>query len=257
MMGAMSDDMERAGRSTGPQDEAVRSFSELRRRRHQRTVTVVSATLLIVALVGSWAAHTLLTDVFRVGRQPVGGQDWNLTLVNRWNPIPEDYGTPPLTTLNNGQRIDGRILDNLQTMFDAMRAQGLSPEVTAGYRTRGEQQQIMDDKVAELRGQGMPRRSAEREAGRWVAEPGTSEHELGLAVDVNAVNHNDAQANQNVYDWLAAHAWEHGFILRYTDAKAKTTGTAGEAWHYRYVGAEAAKSMQESGQCLEEYLKDR
>lgn len=129
--------------------------------------------------------------------------------------------------------------------------------MTAGYRTRGEQQQIMDDKVSELRGQGMPRRAAEHEAGRWVAEPGTSEHELGLAIDVNAINHDDAQANQSVYDWLAAHAWEHGFILRYTDAKAKTTGTAGEAWHYRYVGAEASKAMQESGQCLEEYLKER
>lgn len=232
----------------------VRYFDDYRRRRQRRTVTIISAVLLVVALAGGWALRTVLTDVFGVGQGAAGGQDWNLTLVNRSNPIPKDYGTPTLTTLTNGQKVDSRIMEPLQSMFDTMRAEGLDPEVTAGYRTRDEQRKIMDEKVAAYRGQGMSKNAAKKEAARWVAEPGTSEHELGLAVDINAVDHTDAAANQKIYDWLAERAWDYGFILRYTDAKSKLTGTAGESWHYRYVGVDAAKAMQSSGECLEEYL---
>lgn len=150
-------------------------------------------------------------------------------------------------------RVDSRIYPDLQRMFDAMRADGLNPEVTSGYRTRDEQQQILDDKIIVYTNEGMSRSQAEDEASQWVAAPGTSEHELGLAVDVNALGASDADANQQVYDWLAAHAWEYGFTLRYPDGASDVTGNAFEAWHYRYVGADAAKAMHETGQVLEQY----
>ena len=175
--------------------------------------------------------------------------------MNRWNRIPDDYPAPELTELGNGQRVDSRIYPDLQRMFDAMRADGLDPEVSAGYRTRAEQQQLMNDKVIVYRNEGMSKQEAEDKASQWVAIPGTSEHEIGLAVDVNAAGASDADANQRVYDWLASNAWRYGFILRYPDGKTDFTGNAYEAWHYRYVGADAAKAMHESGQCLEEYMK--
>ena len=83
---------------------------------------------------------------------------------------------------------------------------------------------------------------------------GTSEHELGISVDINA----DTQrcSSDAMYQWLAQHAWEYGFIYRYPQDKTQITGIINEPWHYRYVGKEAAKEINEKGICLEEYLSD-
>ena len=89
-------------------------------------------------------------------------------------------------------------------------------------------------------------------ASEWVAAPGTSEHQLGIAVDINADK--TKSTNDEVYAWLAEHAWEYGFILRYPKNKESITGTGYEPWHYRYVGKEAAKKIQQEGCCLEEYV---
>ena len=87
--------------------------------------------------------------------------------------------------------------------------------------------------------------AARAKALQSVAIPGTSEHHLGLAVDIVGTA---AQA------WLAEHCWEYGFILRYTGDKAHITGIIDEPWHFRYVGTEVSLDMQYSGLCLEEYL---
>lgn len=81
-----------------------------------------------------------------------------------------------------------------------------------------------------------------------MALPGTSEHELGLAVDIN-----DA-GDDGVYDWLAANAARFGFIQRYPDGSERITGIDHEPWHYRYVGVEAAEQISARGITLEEYL---
>ena len=85
-----------------------------------------------------------------------------------------------------------------------------------------------------------------------MAEPGTSEHELGLAIDINADL--DRSTSDEVYGWLAQNAWKYGFVLRYPADKTDITGIDYEPWHYRYVGQEAAKEMHKKGLCLEEYL---
>ena len=85
-----------------------------------------------------------------------------------------------------------------------------------------------------------------------MAQPGTSEHELGLAVDINPDE--TMGTGQELYDWLLAHAWEYGFIKRYPADKVDITGISNEPWHYRYVGQEAARAITEQGLCLEEYL---
>ena len=87
-------------------------------------------------------------------------------------------------------------------------------------------------------------------AQQWVAVPGTSEHQLGLAVDLGG-------ATYDVFFWLQEHSWEYGFIWRYPGDKTDLTGTAEEVWHYRYVGKEAAKEIYEQGVCLEEYLEQK
>ena len=93
-----------------------------------------------------------------------------------------------------------------------------------------------------------------------MAVPGTSEHQLGLAVDL-VDNHNwsldESQASMPAQQWLIKHSWEYGFILRYPGDKGELTGIIYEPWHYRYVGKEAARVIHQQGLCLEEYLAQR
>lgn len=111
----------------------------------------------------------------------------------------------------------------------------------------------MDDKIAAYKKEGYSDSKAKQLAEDAVAVPGTSEHELGLAVDINADL--SKSENEKVYEWLAENAWKYGFIQRYPEHKADITGIEYEPWHYRYVGKEAAKDIYKKGICLEEYLK--
>lgn len=179
-------------------------------------------------------------------------EEWNLIVVNRWNELPEDYDVE-LTELSNGQMVDSRIYPYLQEMFDAARTEDVYPVVREGYRTAEEQQEILDDKIQSYINQGYSQVKAERTAKEWVALPGTSEHQLGIAVDINADK--SKCSNEDAYEWLAENAYKYGFVLRYPPGKQKITGTSYEPWHYRYVGEEAAKEIYERGICLEEYFK--
>ena len=91
-----------------------------------------------------------------------------------------------------------------------------------------------------------------------VALPGTSEHQLGLAVDIVDLDHqllDESQEQTAVQQWLMTNSWRYGFILRYPTAKTETTGIIYEPWHYRYVGRDHAQAIRQSGQCLEEFLQ--
>ncbi len=124
--------------------------------------------------------------------------------------------------------------------------------MASGYRTPEKQQSLMDEKIGELVNEGYSQTDAEQEALKWVNRVGYSEHQSGLAVDINADGIHSA--GYEVYDWLAQNAWRYGFILRCPEDKTAVTGTGYEPWHYRYVGVENAQAITESGLCLEEYL---
>jgi len=179
-------------------------------------------------------------------------KEWCLTLVNIWNPMKTDGSEVEALELSNGERVDQRIYPQLQSMFDAAREEGLYPIVASGYRTRSEQEALYQEKIAAYQAEGDSEAEAKEEAELWVAVPGTSEHELGLAVDINADG--IRSAGQAVYDWLAENAHKYGFINRYPWDKTDITGIANEPWHYRYVGTEAAAEIYRRGICLEEYL---
>ncbi|WP_241677013.1 M15 family metallopeptidase [Bifidobacterium jacchi] len=258
MSASISRPLQADGRAAGH----VRSFAEFRRARMIRSLRrlavafVAVAALAVGVLFGLGRIAHIGPFAPGVPQAAYDARSWNLIVVNRWHRIPDDYPAPQLTKLANGQQVDSRIYPELQRMFDAMRADGISPEVTAGYRTHDEQQQIMDSTVFQyVNHQGMSEKEAAAAAETKVAVPGTSEHELGLAIDVNAVGASEADANQRVYDWLAANAWRYGFILRYPDGKNDVTGVLFEPWHYRYVGAEAARTIHDEGVTLEEYQR--
>ena len=195
--------------------------------------------------------NVLLQEILSPGQSANTENGWNLILVNQDYKMPPDWDIE-LTELSNGQSVDSRIYPDLQQMFDDMRAQGVYPVVASGYRTAEKQQELMDDKVDSYRSQGYSKSTAKEEAKKWVAEVGNSEHQTGLAVDINADGVHSS--GYQVYNWLADNAWKYGFILRYPEGKTEITKTDYEPWHYRYVGAEAAKEIYESGLCLEEYI---
>lgn len=180
-------------------------------------------------------------------------EDRRLILVNKDHTIPQNYELE-LFQLTNGVYVDSRIYPDLQQMFDDARNDGIYPTVSEGYRTHDEQQKMMDDKINSFVLQGYSEDTAESLAKEWVAEPGKSEHELGLALDINA-DENGFSSDREVYDWLSENAYRYGFILRYPQGKEHITGIDHEPWHYRYVGKEYAQEIYTQQITLEEYLE--
>ncbi len=178
--------------------------------------------------------------------------DWRLLLVNSTHPLADDYSVD-LTELRNGQSVDTRILSDLQEMFDAARSEDIYPIVSDAYRTREDQQTLMDDVIQNYEDEGYSSEEASSKAEQVIAKPGTSEHETGLAIDIAGDDDYD-QDTDSVLEWMNSNAYKYGFILRYPSGKESVTGAEAENDHYRYVGKEAAKVIHNQGICLEEYL---
>ena len=179
-----------------------------------------------------------------------------LTLVNPWNTIPNGY-EPQLCTLSDGQQIDRRCYDDLMRMLDDCRAAGNSPYICSAYRTWDKQQALFDNKIQRLENEGMDADTARVEAAKVVAVPRTSERQLGLALDIidtGYTNLDEGQEDTATQQWLMAHCWDYGFILRYPNGTTDITGIIYEPWHYRYVGRTAAAQIHELGVTFEEYI---
>ena len=186
-------------------------------------------------------------------------KDELLTLVNFENTIPKDWKVD-LVQLNNGQSVDRRIYDDLIAMLQSAKSEGLNPLICSSYRTNEKQEQLYQNKVSEYLSQGYSKVEASDKAAFWVARPGTSEHQLGLAVDIVSTKNqrlDRSQENTVEQQWLIQNSWKYGFVLRYPTNKNSITGVGYEPWHYRYVGKEHAKKINELGVCLEEYVKYR
>ena len=227
----------------------------MKRKNKRRKIFLLQILLLMGLAAFSFICIRDLKEEFKeasTGLHSEMPEEWYLVLVNYKNMIPENY-VPELTVLDNGRSVDSRIYPALQQMFDDMRAEGIYPVVGEGYRTAAEQRQMMDEKVEAYINDGFSRKRAEALAENEVAAVGKSEHQLGLAVDINADK--SLSDNEAVYNWLARNAYKYGFILRYPADKTKLTGIDFEPWHYRYVGEDAAKEIYDRGICLEEYLE--
>ena len=227
------------------------AYTPTKKKRQGRRKSCLSRLLLILLLLGLIVGVGFTAVRMTPIHQADTSLGWNLILVNQDHSVPQDYNVQ-LTTLSNGQKIDSRIYPSLQAMFNDARAAGLGLFVREGYRTKNEQENIMKSRIETYRQKGYSNREAIKLAREYVAQPGASEHELGLAVDINASN---SQMQDKVYSWLQNHSWCYGFILRYPLDKTDITGVSNEPWHFRYVGKDAAKTMKENNWCLEEYVE--
>lgn len=222
-------------------------YRKRRKGRHIRRFLMILA-LLAVAGCG------VLMCAGRLGFKKTASLEkgWNLILVNRDNYIPDNYEFE-LTELSNGEKVDSRIYPSLQDMFDDARAKGLHLFVAAGYRTEEKQRQLLEEKTEAYINERHSRSKARELAEEWVAVPGTSEHQIGIAVDINADT--KYSSRDSVYGWLEKNSWKYGFIRRYPPDKTEITGVINEPWHFRYVGKEAAQEIYSQGICLEEYIE--
>lgn len=154
-------------------------------------------------------------------------------LVNPWNAVDMAGYRPSLTEVE-GIQVDQSCAQPLSNMLSACRAAGNTPTLSAGYISR-------DD---------LEKGTA---AAHETAEPGFSEHEIGLAVDILDEKSGDAE-NSGVASWLRENAWQYGFVLRYPQGSEESTGMPSDPWHYRFVGEAAAAQIQQLGITLEDYV---
>lgn len=166
-------------------------------------------------------------------------------LVNGANPVP-DYYEQNLVTIEGDHQVDARCYDALVQMLSDCNAAGIEYTFNSGYRSLNTQINILEYRTLEhMRDYDLDFAQAREKALDTVAIPGTSEHHLGLAVDL---------LGKDAIAWLTEHCWDYGFIIRYTEEKEPITGIIDEPWHFRYVGKEVSLDMKGTGLCLEEYL---
>ena len=131
----------------------------------------------------------------------------------------------------------------LEKMINAAAEDGITLYIKSAFRSYATQQTLYNNYVA---------RDGVAAADRYSARPGHSEHQTGLAFDLNSLEQSFGETPEG--KWLATHCHEYGFIIRYPEDKESITGYMYEPWHVRYLGVEVAKKVYESGLCLEEYL---
>ena len=165
-------------------------------------------------------------------------------MCNPWHPVPADYA--PEMVAVEGKMFASSAKEPLEKMLAAGREEGLVLGINNSYRSISHQQGLWNNKVATLMEEGLSKEQAEKMAGTSIAIPGHSEHQTGLAFDINS--------GYRVYEWLGEHCWEYGFILRYPEDKISITGIIYEPWHFRYVGEELSLELKELGLCMEEYM---
>jgi len=182
--------------------------------------------------------------------------DWKLILVNKQHFIPENYSFT-LGTISGNKRCDVRVVPFVRQMFEAAKEDGVNLVVCSPYRNLDRQEVLFERKIKNYMKNGMSYLDAYKETAQAVTLPGTSEHQIGLALDIVCDTYaslNEGFGETEAGIWLSKHSWEYGFILRYPKGKKYMTGIEYEPWHFRYVGKEAAKVIYEEGITLEEFV---
>lgn len=184
--------------------------------------------------------------------------DQYLILVNKENKLKKNYEPDDLVipsirfnSVNNMvQHVRTDVAKELQIMFATAKNDGINLIAISGYRSYEYQQVVYNESLMSV---------GEEETRKFVALPGTSEHQTGLAMDVLSSEYytlDEGFENTEAFRWLKEHISEYGFIIRYPRGKEDITGYEYEPWHLRYVGIEAAIEINERGLTLEEYLEE-
>jgi D-alanyl-D-alanine carboxypeptidase len=179
-------------------------------------------------------------------------ENWNLTLVNTGYRIPDDYSPDLVYVCGTAERLDSKVAEHYEEMFDAAARDGVYLTPCSGYRSYELQERNYNNKIDYYESLGYSYEDAAVKAATIIMPPGSSEHNLGYAMDIVCVD--EWFEDTDEFQWLMENAQDYGFILRYPKEKQDITKVIYEPWHWRYVGVETAKEIKASGQVLEEYL---
>ncbi len=251
---------------TPKQRRAARAASR-RRRRKQNAITVLILLVAVVVLVlvlsrgcdrkktasnDPTAPTTAAATTAKTTEEPLPAET---TLTENGYEIETRDGVTfvggvPVVNKTYGLPADyhpGGLTDECAEAFAAMQAAAGAEDVilyeASGFRSYETQERLYENYVAQ---------DGQEAADRYSARPGFSEHQTGLAIDLNDVS--DTFGDTPEGKWVAAHAAEYGFILRYPADKEEQTGYQYEPWHIRYVGEELAQNITDRGLCFEEYF---
>ncbi|WP_409344512.1 D-alanyl-D-alanine carboxypeptidase family protein [Paenibacillus sp. MBLB4367] len=179
-------------------------------------------------------------------------------LVNKQNMLPDKYNPDDLVypdipftfkEKNEKRKMRKEAAEAIEKLVAGAGKDGISLAGVSAYRSHATQKALFDSYV---------KKDGEEKAKTYSAVPGTSEHETGLAIDVSGSDGKcaaqDCFGGTKEAAWLAKHAHEYGFIIRYPKGKEAITGYQYEPWHIRYVGTKIAKEIADKGSTLEEYL---
>lgn len=183
--------------------------------------------------------------------------DWNLILVNKQHPIPEDYSFT-LGTIKGSMKCDERILDQLTQMMQAARQDGVTLVIRSPYRNDSRQDYLFNRKLKNYMKKKMSYLEAFRASAQAVTIPGSSEHQIGLALDIVSDTYTlleEGFADTDAGRWLAQNSYKYGFILRYPKGKEDITGIEFEPWHFRYVDEPSATYIYQHNLTLEEFVQ--
>jgi len=170
-------------------------------------------------------------------------------LVNKHHVLSEDFVPNDLVKIDGDYASDDMecshiALNAYKEMSDAAKKDGYEIVINSAYRSYQEQVELNDYYLKQY-GQDY--------ADKYVAKPGYSEHQTGLAFDIGSRKVN-VFANSKEYTWMQDNAYKYGFILRFTKKDENITGFRSEPWHYRYVGKKIAQYIHENNVTLEEYF---
>ncbi len=185
-------------------------------------------------------------------------EDWRLVLINKQHPIPDEYTFElgDIKTIKGTMKCDKRIIEDLLTMMQAAKADGVNIAICSPYRDLNRQKVLFNRKIQAYMSKGMSYMDAYSISSQAVTVPGASEHQIGLAIDIvsdDYITLDEGFADTAAGKWLAEHSCEYGFILRYPKGKEYITSIEFEPWHFRYVGRDAAMLMTKEELTLEEF----
>jgi len=181
---------------------------------------------------------------------------WNLLLVNKEHPVPEDY-TFTLGVIKGSMKCDERILNPLTDMFSAAALDGINLIVCSPYRDLTRQEYLFNRKMKSYLNRGYSYIDAYKVSSSVVTVPGASEHQIGISLDIICDTYsqlNEGFGETAAGKWLVNNSYKYGFILRYPKDKEEITGIIYEPWHFRYVGIEAATVIHDKKISLEEFI---
>lgn len=184
-----------------------------------------------------------------------------MVLVNHTSKMPDDYTFDTkecgsATAIN--KTLQTVACDAFLEMQKAAAADGVTVWMQSGYRSVKYQTSLYERKTKYYLDKGYDNATAKEKAAAVVNPPGYSEHNCGLAADLNSPEHtglDEGFEKTAAFRWLCEHAGDYGFILRYPKDAEDKTEIIYEPWHWRYVGVENAAKINASGLCFEEYIE--